>query len=88
MVDDSAEGKLRGELRATRKKQATLRYQVRHMQSRLERLRQAVSLALTALDQGKPEAAAELLERGLARESHDPDPTYTPEGARGRGRKR
>lgn len=80
------EGKLMGELRATRQKQARLRYQTRYMQSRLERLRKAVSLALTALDEEKPEAATRLLELGLATNSDDPDPQHTPQGAKRRGK--
>lgn len=78
------EGKLIGELRATRQKQARLRHQVRYQHKRLERLRKAADLALIALEEGRPDAAQTLLEKGLAGAEDDPDPQYTPAGAKRR----
>ena len=78
------EGKLMGELRATRQKQARLRHQVRYQHKRLERLRKAADLALIALGEGRPDAAQTLLEKGLNSTEGDPDPEYTPAGAKRR----
>jgi len=73
-----------GELRATRQKQARLRHQVRYQHKRLERLRKAADLALIALGEGRPDAAQTLLEKGLDSTEGDPDPGYTPAGAKRR----
>lgn len=77
-------GRLMGELRAVRQKQARLRYQIRYLLKQHTKLREIVQSALDDLDEDRPEEAIGKLERGLVYAQHDPDTRYTPPGAKRR----
>lgn len=77
---------LQGQLRLTQEKQARLRYQVRHQQRSLTRLRQEVAAAVAELELGQTGVAASRLQEALAF-NVDVDEEHTPEGAKRKVRK-